>query len=96
MAHVYKVDEWQSPTGEWYCNDVQDLAGISGKWWVPARILNLSLTNFVLLLKDKFNANIKTYYEPTDVLIFSWEKYAECHKYVLWINSMARKVNFIV
>jgi hypothetical protein len=35
-------------------------------------------------------------YNPdTDVLIFSWDKQADCHKYVLWINKMARKANFM-
>ena len=29
MAHVYKVDKWQSTTGKWHCNDVKDLAGVS-------------------------------------------------------------------
>ena len=74
MAHVYKVDEWQSPTGKWHCNDVKDLAGVSGKWWVPARMLGMSLTDYILLLKDEFKADIESYYEPTDVLLFSWKK----------------------
>ena len=96
MAHVYKVEEWQSPTGKWLCNDVKDLAGVSGKWWVPARMLGMSLTDYILLLKDEFKADIESYYEPTDVLLFSWKKQTDCHRYVLWINSMARKANFIV
>lgn len=25
MAHIYHVSEWQSPTGRWHCNDVEDL-----------------------------------------------------------------------
>ena len=81
MAHVYKVDEWQSPTG---------------KWWVPARMLGMSLTDYILLLKDEFKADIESYYEPTDVLLFSWKKQTDCHRYVLWINAVARKANYIV
>jgi hypothetical protein len=96
MAHLYKVSEWEGACGRWRCNDVQDLAGISGKWWVPARMLGMSLTDYILLLKDEFHADIESYYEPNDVLLFSWKDYASCHKYVLWINSMARKANFIV
>lgn len=96
MAHLYKTQSWQSQSGKWYCNDVSDLAGIAGKWWVPARLLGMSLTDYVLLLKDNFKANIAAYYPDTDVLIFNWDNYAEAHKYELWINSMARKANFIV
>ena len=84
MAHVYMVQKWQSPTGKWHCNDIKDLAGVSGKWWVPARMLGMSLTDYVLLLKEEFKADIESYYEP------------DCHRYVVWINAMARKANFIV
>lgn len=36
------------------CNDVSDLAGISGYWWVPARMLGISPASFVQLLIEKF------------------------------------------
>lgn len=96
MAYLYKVSEWQSPTGKWHCNDVQDLAGISGKWWVPARMLGMSLTDYIIMLKDTFHATIVKYYEPTDVLFFHWDNYTDMHKYVLWINNKAKKANFMV
>lgn len=96
MAHLYKVEEWCGGSKKWYCNDVSDLSGVSGKWWVPARMLNISLTDFILLLKEQFNATIVTYNEHTDVLIFNWDKYIDCHRYVLWINKESRKRNFIL
>lgn len=96
MAHLYKISEWQGGSGKWYCNDVTDLAGVSGKWWVPARMLGIPLTDYILLLKDQFNATIVEYYEPTDILIFHWEKQTDCHKYVLWINAQARKINYMI
>ena len=96
MAHLYKVSEWQGGSGKWYCNDVTDLAGVSGKWWIPARMLGIPLTDYILLLKEKFNVTIVEYYKPTDVLIFHWDKYSECHKYVLWINAEARKRKYMV
>ena len=96
MAHLYKVSEWKSPTGKWYCNDLQDLAGISGKWWVPARMLGISLTDYIVALKTSFNATIVEYHKSTDVLIFYWDNYADLHKYALWINEKAKKANFMV
>ena len=96
MTHLYKSSEWQGSSGKWYCNDVSDLAGISGKWWVPARLLNISLTDYILLLKEKFNATIELYNEDTDVLIFYWDKYSDCHRYMLWINAEARKKKFFI
>lgn len=96
MAHQLKYSEWQSSSGLWYCNDTSDLAGIAGKWWVPARMLGLSLTDYILLLKDQFNATIVSYNPDTDILIYHWKKYADCHRFLLWINSVARKAKYMV
>ena len=57
MAHLYKVSEWQGASGKWYCNDVADLAGPSAKWYTPARMLGISLCDYVLLLKNEFKVS---------------------------------------
>ena len=71
MAHIYEASEWESG-GKWYCNDTKDLAGISGKWWVPARMLGLSFEDYILLLKNEYKVSRMSYYMPTDCLIFSF------------------------
>lgn len=91
MSKFYKSTEWQSSSGRWYANCVDDLANVSGKWWVPARILNLSLTDYIFLLKDTFKATVVKYNKDTDVLIFYWDNYNDAHKYVLYINKEAKK-----
>lgn len=96
MAHIYEASEWQSPTGKWYCNDVKDLAGISGKWWVPARMLGLTLEEYILMLKNEYNVTTMSYYMPTDCLIFSWDSYADCHRFKLYINRVARNKKYMV
>lgn len=96
MAHLYKVTEWEGGSGRWYVNDVADLAGPSAKWWTPARMLNMSLTDYIIMLKDQFNATIVSYNRDTDALIFYWDTYVAAHKYVLWINKIARQQNFMV
>ena len=96
MAHLYKAQEWQSPSGKWYCNDTTELAGIASKWWVPGRILGISLTDYVLLLKNKYNATIVKYNLEKDILIFYWDKQVDCNKYVLAINAAARKKVFTI
>ncbi len=94
--HILKYSEWQSPTGKWYCNDVEDLAGISGLWWVPARMLEMELDEYIKwLIKE---------YQPDDikftgkVLLFSWSKehYSKCHSFVLYINKIARSKRFYI
>ena len=96
MAHLYKTTVWQGASGNWYCNDIADLAGPSAKWWVPARVLGMKLTDFILLLKDSFNAIISKYNPDEDILIFYWNNQSDANKYKLWINSKAKKANFMV
>lgn len=92
---LYKTTEWQSPTGKWYCNNVDDLAGIGSKWWIPARILNISLEEYVLLLINTFKVDTIKYLEDGDVLIFSWNSQSAMRKYKNWINKKAKEINFI-
>ena len=97
VKKVLKYTEWQSPCGDWHCNDVSDLSGQAGLWWVPARLLDKTPAEFVEWL-------IKTY-EPDDIkftknniLLYSWSKehYSKMHNYVLYINRIARQKNFLV
>lgn len=96
MAKLYKTSEWQSPTGRWHVNCVDDLAGISGLWWVPCRILDLPPADFILLLKNEFNASNFSYYEENDVLLYSWEHYNDAHRWLLYINKIARQKHIMI
>lgn len=95
MSHLLKLTEWESPTG-WHCNDVSDLANGSGNWWNVPRMLNIELTDYVLLLKNKFNAINFTYNTKSNVLSWLWKDYTDCHKFVLFINKEARKHKFFI
>ena len=84
--HQYKASEWKSGR-KWYVADVADLANDSAAWWIPARILNLSLEDFVILLKNDYNATIDGWYPESNngksLLTFSWFNYSDAHKYLL-------------
>lgn len=96
MAHILHYQEWQSPTGYWHCNDVSDLAGISGCWWVPARMLGITPADFVALLVEKYQPDKISFNGKT--LLYSWkrENYGKMHSFVLWINATSRKKHFLV
>lgn len=96
MSHLYKESIWQSATGRWYCADVEDLGHGSAYWWIPCRMLEISPTDFILLLKDKFNASNFSFNKEKNFLNYSWEKEADARKYKNWINAEARKRNFII
>lgn len=88
---VYKAQEWQSPTGYWYCNDTSNLAAGSGEWWIPARILGMSPADFIEFLVREFKPD---HLKFNDILIYSWKDLNACRKYKNFINRKAREVNF--
>lgn len=96
MSHVYKLSEWQSQTGRWFCDDISDLGHGSGAWYLPARILNISLTDFVLLLKNEYNVSFIMYSKEHDMLIYSWDNQNDMRRYKNFINAKARQINFII
>ena len=96
MAHILKYTEFQSPTGYWHCNDVSDLAGISGYWWVPARMLGITPADFVALLVEKYQPDEISFNGKTLLYFWKKENYSKMHSYLLWINATSRKKHFLV
>lgn len=94
-AHLYKVTEWEC-SGKWHCNDVNNFTGDGCQWYTPARLLGISLEDYILKLVNEFGCDNIHYSAEKNVLIFCWSEYSKCHKYVLWINRMARNGNWIV
>ncbi len=95
MSHLLKYTEWETATG-WHCNDVSDLGAGSGYWWHVPRMLGMELTDYVLLLKDKFNAKNFHYNPKYNVLLWNWESYNDCHAFVLFVNKEARKRKYFI
>ena len=93
---ILKYSEWQSGSGVWYCNDISDLLSIRAKWFIPARMLNMELDDFIKMLKEKFKVD-KIHFDGTNVF-YGWEEenYRYCHEFVLIINREARKRKYIV
>ena len=96
MSHILKYTEWQSPTGYWHATDVSDLAHGSGSWWHVPRMLQISLTDYILFLKEKYNAINFHYNLEYNVLLWDWENYNDCHKFILFINKEAQKRKFFI
>lgn len=91
----YKASEWQSPEGSWFVGDTSDLANGSNNWLIPVRILGITPEEYIKMLVEDYKANVK-FFSSTEtgknsLLIFSFNEYAAAHKYVLYINKMARK-----
>lgn len=95
MAHLMKYSEWECALG-WRAGDISDLAHNSNYWGYPAKMLGISLTDYILLLKNNFNATDFKYFKDKNLLIWRWENYNDCHRWVLWINKEARKRKFMI
>ena len=100
MNKLYKAVEWKDSCNKWHVADTSDVGNDSAVWWIPARILGLSLTDFILLLVNEYKANINGWYPDSNngksLLLFSWsnENYSYAHKYLLYINKVARNKNW--
>ena len=86
MAHLLKMSEWKTGT-DWHVADVNDLTHDSAGWWHPARMLNISLEDFVLLLINEYHATVQGWYPESNngksLLLFSWKNYSDAHRYLL-------------
>lgn len=91
--HLYCMTHWEN-NGEWRVNDVKNLSGRSAKWYTPMRILDLSVEDYIYLLKDKFKAHIQFYYAPTDYLAFYFDKEIEAKAFCNYVNKEARRKNY--
>ena len=96
MSHLMKFTEWQSAGNKWHTGDVSNLALGSNYWWNVPRMLNMELTDYVLLLKNKFNAKNFTYTKESNVLLWDWENYADCHRFTIFVNTEAKKRKFFI
>ena len=95
MSHIMKYTEWESISG-WHSGDVTNLAQNSNAWWLPARMLGISLTDYILLLKDTFHAKNFYYNMDKNLLLWQWESYKDCHNFTLYINKESRKRKFYI
>ena len=93
---VLKVEEWQSPSGDWRVADTHTWTG----WRAMAEVLEIdNIEGFKEILINKYKATIEKYYEYSDkdsLLLFSFKDYKNAHKLKLDINRIARKKNFLV
>ena len=96
MSHLYVTSEWQGASGRWYVNDVTDFTSVACKWWAPVRLLNMTPIEYVLMLKNDFNASDFRYTKEKNVLIFSFATQTDARKYKNFINKKAREKQFIL
>lgn len=91
---LLKVSEWQGGSGKWYVADTSTFSS----WRHIPTMLGLSYEQYFSLLRDTYSISKLAYCEDTDCLVFSWnsEDYAKAHKYLLYVNRIARNKQYSV
>ena len=92
---LYKASEWQDANGRWHVGNLTAVGKGSNYWWYPLRLLNMQVEEYINMLVNEYKVDHVCYSEAPNVLMFSWDNnnYANAHKYMLWINRMARNKN---
>jgi putative lipase involved disintegration of autophagic bodies len=96
MSTIYKLTEFQSPTGRWsvVCTDVLKEKG--NHWHYPAKALGISVESFINELQNKYKARIDLYSKEKCFVSYSWEKQSDMRKFKNAVNAGARKRNFTI
>lgn len=90
---VYKLQEFQGASGLWYVGTPTILTKYAHLWHLPALVLDLPLTDFIIELQDKYSAEV---YYKGNFVGYRWEKQSDMRKFKNAINKKAREINFIV
>ena len=89
---LFHLDEWQSTgTKIWYCEHTGSYPKNVQKWVVPARILGLSVDDFLKMLIKKFKPDHISYRKDGSFVSWGWNSQAEMRKFKNFINSLVIK-----
>lgn len=88
---LLKITEYESGAGNiWYTTST---AQLGWKWRYIPNMLGLNARDYVKELQKYGAINIK-YYAPTDCLLYSFPTKELAHKWVLYINRVARNKSY--
>ena len=91
---LYRLEEWQGASGVWYCEHTSSFPANVEKWVIPARVLNMSVDDFLRMLIKDFKPDVITVKEDGSFASWGWSKQSEMRKFKNWMNAKSRAVNF--
>ena len=97
-SKVYKLNEWQGQSGYWYVAHTDNMS--LNRWWMLPHALGKSYEEYIQMLKEQYHASHFKFYTYEDkrnsFLFFSFEKYADAHRFLLDMNRILRKKNWTI
>lgn len=94
---IYKASEWTDITGKVHVQ-CDDLVATGRNWIEPAKILGITPSDFIILLKNKFDAYITPYRKDGKISFISyhWDDLSKARKFKNFINAEAKKKSYMV
>ena len=93
---IYKYTEWQGASGRWYVAHTDNMK--LSRWWMAPQALGISYEAYIQMLIEQYHASHIKFYTYHDnrnsFLCFSFDKYADAHRYLLDMNRVFRKLNW--
>ena len=87
---VLKLVEWEL-NGYWHAADTNALGKGSSEWWRVPRAINMTLSDYIIMLVTKYKPDRIKYSQEHDVLTYGWKSQAAMRKFKNDINALARK-----
>ena len=96
MPHILKVSNWETASG-FVVADTNDLGHDSAVWWHIPRMLNMSLVDYIKMLKDEYQVvDFKYIPASNHLLLFFFPTQAAAHKFELFVNREAKKRKYFI
>ena len=97
-SKIYKLNEWQSPTGLWHVAHTDNMK--LNRWWLIPQALGMSYEDYIQMLIEQYHVSHMHFYTYSEgdkrnsFLSFAFEKYADAHKFLLDMNRTFKKLNW--
>lgn len=97
-SKVYKLSEWQSPSGIWHVAHIDNMR--FNRWWILPQALGISYEDYILMLKEQYHASHFSFCIFEDArnsyLGFGFDVYKDAHQYLLDMNKILRKKGWAI
>jgi hypothetical protein len=91
---LYRLEEWQGASGNWYCGHTGSFPQHIQKWVIPARILGVTADEFLKILIKDFEPDEIYHNKDCSFVGWSWKSQVKMRKYKNYMNKLAREQNF--
>ena len=94
--HLLKYSESEDASGNWHCNDLEELGKGSSIWHLPSRMLKKSPAEYLKWVIENYKPDTVKYSDDYSVVFWTWKSQTQMRKFKNAMNALARKNNFMI